>query len=366
MTSERCPSPHRDSVPYDSIHGALGARRDMSDPRYAYPPYPYDPHAVYAPPRMRTPVVPPAVPYLPQYALPSGMPAPSWAPPYPYPLSPTDASVGSLVRGDPAHAPDPKGKQRAPVSPIPQRAPASPVQQRASPAPQEPDYHKVSQTYRAIFDDVSHPPALHHPQPSGLPDHVLARIHECALEGVRHFVPPPPPRFPTPLRHTPAKRFVPPYRPHGQPAETQHCMGCGATSTPEWRRGPLGPRTLCNACGLVYAKLIKKRRPGGSKPARAREGTSSHAREGMSSIAREGTSSHARDGPSGLAGTAPGVFIHDFAAIAIAQGQPRAAEHDDDERDGAAHAASSPEAEGSDDGSFEDHSAHGPRQEDRD
>ncbi|KAJ6617004.1 hypothetical protein B0H10DRAFT_1347260 [Mycena sp. CBHHK59/15] len=40
---------------------------------------------------------------------------------------------------------------------------------------------------------------------------------------------------------------------------TQKCLGCGATSTPEWRRGPLGPRTLCNACGLVYAKLVKKR-----------------------------------------------------------------------------------------------------------
>lgn len=27
-----------------------------------------------------------------------------------------------------------------------------------------------------------------------------------------------------------------------------YCRGCGATETPEWRRGPLGPRTLCNAC----------------------------------------------------------------------------------------------------------------------
>ncbi|KIY70110.1 hypothetical protein CYLTODRAFT_420083 [Cylindrobasidium torrendii FP15055 ss-10] len=39
----------------------------------------------------------------------------------------------------------------------------------------------------------------------------------------------------------------------------QVCLGCDATSTPEWRRGPMGPRTLCNACGLVYAKLMKKR-----------------------------------------------------------------------------------------------------------
>ncbi|KAF9485522.1 hypothetical protein BDN70DRAFT_890119 [Pholiota conissans] len=43
------------------------------------------------------------------------------------------------------------------------------------------------------------------------------------------------------------------------PSEGQTCLGCAATSTPEWRRGPMGPRTLCNACGLVYAKMIKKR-----------------------------------------------------------------------------------------------------------
>ncbi|KAH8832852.1 hypothetical protein DL96DRAFT_1551943 [Flagelloscypha sp. PMI_526] len=39
------------------------------------------------------------------------------------------------------------------------------------------------------------------------------------------------------------------------------CLGCDATSTPEWRRGPMGPRTLCNACGLVWAKMVKKRNP---------------------------------------------------------------------------------------------------------
>lgn len=29
---------------------------------------------------------------------------------------------------------------------------------------------------------------------------------------------------------------------------TTQCLGCGTTETPEWRRGPMGPRTLCNAC----------------------------------------------------------------------------------------------------------------------
>jgi len=48
-------------------------------------------------------------------------------------------------------------------------------------------------------------------------------------------------------------------KPDDGPSDGQTCLGCAATSTPEWRRGPMGPRTLCNACGLVYAKMIKKR-----------------------------------------------------------------------------------------------------------
>ncbi|KAL1710813.1 hypothetical protein EV121DRAFT_191982 [Schizophyllum commune] len=46
---------------------------------------------------------------------------------------------------------------------------------------------------------------------------------------------------------------------HAVEGEGQTCLGCDATTTPEWRRGPMGPRTLCNACGLVYAKMVKKR-----------------------------------------------------------------------------------------------------------
>ncbi|KAI3402756.2 hypothetical protein KGF56_004430 [Candida oxycetoniae] len=36
------------------------------------------------------------------------------------------------------------------------------------------------------------------------------------------------------------------------------CQHCCSHETPEWRRGPEGSRTLCNACGLFYSKLIKK------------------------------------------------------------------------------------------------------------
>lgn len=37
-----------------------------------------------------------------------------------------------------------------------------------------------------------------------------------------------------------------------------NCCHCGSTKTPEWRSGPKGNRTLCNACGLFYSKLVKK------------------------------------------------------------------------------------------------------------
>ncbi|KAJ7707546.1 hypothetical protein B0H17DRAFT_1156169 [Mycena rosella] len=46
------------------------------------------------------------------------------------------------------------------------------------------------------------------------------------------------------------------------------CHSCNIRETPEWRRGPDGARTLCNACGLLrnadaravdYAKLMRKR-----------------------------------------------------------------------------------------------------------
>ncbi|KAI9621848.1 hypothetical protein KEM48_007519, partial [Puccinia striiformis f. sp. tritici PST-130] len=36
------------------------------------------------------------------------------------------------------------------------------------------------------------------------------------------------------------------------------CAVCPSKETPEWRKGPSGLRTLCNACGLTAAKLALK------------------------------------------------------------------------------------------------------------
>lgn len=42
-------------------------------------------------------------------------------------------------------------------------------------------------------------------------------------------------------------------------ADEYVCKDCGTTSSPEWRKGPQGAKTLCNACGLRWAKKNKKK-----------------------------------------------------------------------------------------------------------
>lgn len=42
-------------------------------------------------------------------------------------------------------------------------------------------------------------------------------------------------------------------------ADEYVCTDCGTLDSPEWRKGPSGPKTLCNACGLRWAKKEKKK-----------------------------------------------------------------------------------------------------------
>ncbi|KAL8210441.1 hypothetical protein R6Q57_004878 [Mikania cordata] len=44
------------------------------------------------------------------------------------------------------------------------------------------------------------------------------------------------------------------------------CVHCEITKTPQWREGPLGPKTLCNACGVRYrsGRLYPEYRPAAS------------------------------------------------------------------------------------------------------
>ncbi|KAE8669203.1 GATA transcription factor 8 [Hibiscus syriacus] len=52
----------------------------------------------------------------------------------------------------------------------------------------------------------------------------------------------------------------------GQPQAVRKCMHCEITKTPQWRAGPMGPKTLCNACGVRYksGRLFPEYRPAAS------------------------------------------------------------------------------------------------------
>jgi hypothetical protein len=43
------------------------------------------------------------------------------------------------------------------------------------------------------------------------------------------------------------------------------CVNCNCTSTPQWRMGPTGPKTLCNACGVRFKKGLPLQMQGGQE-----------------------------------------------------------------------------------------------------
>ncbi|KAF8726281.1 hypothetical protein HU200_019740 [Digitaria exilis] len=58
-------------------------------------------------------------------------------------------------------------------------------------------------------------------------------------------------------KKTPNKK---PWRPR---KSAKRCLHCGSSSTPQWREGPMGRSTLCNACGVRYrqGRLLPEYRP---------------------------------------------------------------------------------------------------------
>eukprot|EP01115_Flamella_aegyptia_P010605 TRINITY_DN47214_c2_g1_i1.p1 TRINITY_DN47214_c2_g1~~TRINITY_DN47214_c2_g1_i1.p1 ORF type:complete len:87 (-),score=6.06 TRINITY_DN47214_c2_g1_i1:119-379(-) len=43
-------------------------------------------------------------------------------------------------------------------------------------------------------------------------------------------------------------------------SHSRNCSVCKTKETPQWRNGPDGKKSLCNACGLHFIKMIKKER----------------------------------------------------------------------------------------------------------
>ena len=91
-------------------------------------------------------------------------------------------------------------------------------------------------------------------------------------------------------------------------ADEYVCTDCGTLDSPEWRRGPQGPKTLCNACGLRWAKKEKKQ----SKQQMFAHGSSMKSGNGTSG-GGGGMPGH-DNGSSGNIGVAPGQGNPNFSA----------------------------------------------------
>ena len=66
--------------------------------------------------------------------------------------------------------------------------------------------------------------------------------------------------------HTATVKGAPFLSPSSSSGGLRRCVHCKATKTPQWRVGPAGPKTLCNACGVRYkkGKLCAEYRPANS------------------------------------------------------------------------------------------------------
>uniref|UniRef100_A0A453FES7 GATA-type domain-containing protein n=1 Tax=Aegilops tauschii subsp. strangulata TaxID=200361 RepID=A0A453FES7_AEGTS len=70
-------------------------------------------------------------------------------------------------------------------------------------------------------------------------------------------------------RSLPSRPRSAPTAPSGVTAaanEGRRCLHCETDKTPQWRTGPMGPKTLCNACGVRYksGRLVPEYRPAAS------------------------------------------------------------------------------------------------------
>ncbi|KAK4340784.1 hypothetical protein RND71_039285 [Anisodus tanguticus] len=63
-------------------------------------------------------------------------------------------------------------------------------------------------------------------------------------------------------------------------SEGRKCLHCATDKTPQWRTGPIGPKTLCNACGVRYksGRLVPEYRPAASPTFVLTKHSNSHRR----------------------------------------------------------------------------------------
>ncbi|ODQ81123.1 hypothetical protein BABINDRAFT_174910 [Babjeviella inositovora NRRL Y-12698] len=118
---------------------------------------------------------------------------------------------------------------------------------------------KATRMLEEYRDRQNSPPQQPRSHSFSTPSHIE---HNATGSPLSYPTPPPPPQTFHPYYAPPTMvpQLIP--QPMQAPALNEpQCQRCGSTETPEWRRGPNGSRTLCNACGLYHAKLVKRKGP---------------------------------------------------------------------------------------------------------
>ncbi|KAH7105995.1 hypothetical protein BKA62DRAFT_688566 [Auriculariales sp. MPI-PUGE-AT-0066] len=187
-------------------------------------------------------------------------------------IPPARSQTPSVLSSSPSHSPhspQSKGKQRASdLGPQPARE-----LRRGSV-----DMRELSSSYRSILEAASLPHmSSADPAQRQQRAETLQHMHQAALTSLRALDPQRAHSLLADRRSNPTSDVLA-RRDSGSGADgkdgatgggsptVRRCLGCDATATPEWRRGPKGPGTLCNACGLVYVKITKQRQAAQSQP----------------------------------------------------------------------------------------------------
>mmetsp|Transcript_8015 Transcript_8015/g.16404 ORF Transcript_8015/g.16404 Transcript_8015/m.16404 type:complete len:261 (-) Transcript_8015:451-1233(-) len=165
-----------------------------------------------------------------------------------------------------------------------------PAQKKAAKQPQ-PSKSKVATAPKAEIDIIvpssPHVQPLHPSASSSSLDHsitaaseVEATIVEMSGPGMSRSASEPALRVTAPVKMPTARRSVKPKQKATSPKASTTvlstsannrrikkrdkgarivCLNCNSSSTPQWRMGPTGPKTLCNACGVRYKKGLPLR-----------------------------------------------------------------------------------------------------------
>ncbi|GFR49764.1 hypothetical protein Agub_g11927 [Astrephomene gubernaculifera] len=87
---------------------------------------------------------------------------------------------------------------------------------------------------------------------------------------------------------------VAPLRRSGKLVSGRTCVECGATQTPQWREGPAGPKTLCNACGVRYVRAQQRANKRSASVSASRSACGSGGRQSRTSKAARAEAAAAR------------------------------------------------------------------------